>query len=754
MRSRNSPKEKIGRRSFLSGIFSFGILASIPSFSAKVLAFSAPRLRKARTSVANVLWSWGAGGSGRLANGGIADVNSATSTGLNPVTAIAAGGEHSLLLKGGTLWVAGRNNNGQLGDSSSTNRSTPVQVGSATDWSAISAGDYHSLVLKTNNTLWSFGLNISGQLGDGTTTQRSSPMQIGSLSNWSKISGGANHSLAIKTDGTLWAWGSNTQGQLGNSSHTPTSSPIQITTDTTWSKIAAGGRHSLAIKSNGTLWAWGSNEMGQLGLVISTPIQSGNFTWSMIANRKDPTGTTLDIGGGVGIRSDGTLWAWGYNGNYQIGDGTNVPKESPVQIGTETDWAYITVGPFTSYAIKTTGTLWSCGENSTGELGLGDRVTKSTFVQVGALSDWSKVAAGDAHVLAVKTDGTLWSWGGSAGVSAGVLGSGGVGAKRSSPVHVGSAVNWSNVAAGGQNSYALTSTGTIWGWGDTNNGQVGIGDGIGKVSTPVQIGTDTTWTSIVAGTRHAVALKSDGTLWTWGYNQNGECGLGNTIERSTPVQVASSNTWASIGASKYNTWAITPAGVMWGTGYADPEAMFLGSGAIRISSMIQIAGTSWSKVFGGVQGGMALKTDGTLYAWGRPIMGSSAIPFFSPVQVGTSTLWTEVAAGDNHTTAIQSNGTMWQCGDALNGSISAAMWVSAVPTKIGTISPWLKVVARGRSNFALRTDGTAWSWGNNANGKLGIGDSVWRSSPVQIGTAVGWVEIAAGTTHTLGRKNT
>ncbi|MFS4459910.1 chromosome condensation regulator RCC1 [Bdellovibrio sp. HCB2-146] len=752
MPSRKSPSEKIGRRSFLNGIFGLGILASIPSLPAKVFAISAPRLRRAKRSVANVLWSWGAGGSGRLANGGTTDVTTATSTGIAPITGIAAGAEHSLLLKSGTLWVSGRNNNGQLGDATTVNKSTPMQVGSAADWSVISAGEYHSVALKTNNTLWSFGLNTLGQLGDGTTTQKSSPIQIGSLSNWSKIAGGANHTLAIKTDGTLWAWGSNTQGQIGNSTHTSISSPIQITTDTTWTKIAAGGRHSLGIKSNGTLWAWGSNEMGQLGLVISTPIQSGSFTWTMVANRKDDSANTYDFAGGMGIRSDGTLWAWGYNENGQMGDGTLVNKESPVQIGTESDWAYVAVGPYSSYAIKTTGTLWAVGENGTGELGLGDRVDKSTFVQVGALSDWAKIASGDSHVVAVKTDGTLWSWGSSL---SGSLGYGTASTKRSSPSQVGSAVNWSNVAAGGENSYAITTTGTIWGWGDALHSQVGNGASSGNVSTPVQIGTDTTWVSIAAGTRHAVGLKADGTMWTWGYNFNGELGLGNTTERSTPVQVASGHTWASIGASRLNTFAISSTGVLWATGYADAEWMFLGSGVTtRVSSFIQISGTNWSKVMGGTQGGMALKTDGTLYAWGRPLSGASAIPFFSPVQVGTSTLWAEVAAGDNHTTAIQSNGTIWQCGDALNGSIAMGMWVNAVPTKIGTVSIWSKVSARGRSNIALRTDGTAWSWGNNANGKLGLGDTTWRSTPTQIGTTNGWVEVAAGTAHMLGRKNT
>src|SRR3989337_2999238 len=131
--------------------------------------------------------------------------------------------------------------------------------------SQIAAGSYHTLAIKSDGTLWAWGYNYSGQLGDGTTSNKTTPVQIGTGTNWSQIAAGGYHTLAIKSDGTLWAWGGNSFGQLGDGTSSDyKTTPVQIGTGTNWSQIAAGGYHTLAIKSDGTLWAWG-NYYGQLG---------------------------------------------------------------------------------------------------------------------------------------------------------------------------------------------------------------------------------------------------------------------------------------------------------------------------------------------------------------------------------------------------------------------------------------------------------------------------------------------------------
>lgn len=189
----------------------------------------------------------------------------------------------------GTLWTWGENTYGQLGHSDIVSKSTPVKVGSLTNWSAVSCGRFHFLAIKTDGTLWACGENTDAQLGIGTSgaTHRSSPVQVGSLTNWATVACSNNHNLAIKTDGTLWAWGSNLWGQLGVGNVISHSSPVQIGTLAGWKEVQASASQSLALRTNGTMWAWGENTNGRLGLgdVIhrSSPVQVGSLnTWQRL----------------------------------------------------------------------------------------------------------------------------------------------------------------------------------------------------------------------------------------------------------------------------------------------------------------------------------------------------------------------------------------------------------------------------------------------------------------------------------------
>ena len=195
---------------------------------------------------------------------------------------IAPGTYHTLAIKNdGSLWAWGYNYYGQLGDGTNTNRNTPVQIGTATNWASISAGFYYSLAIKNDGTLWAWGYNTFGQLGIGNTTNQLSPVQVGTANNWASVSAGYQHSLAIKTDGTLWAWGYNNGGQLGDGTYTSRNTPEQIGTATNWANISAGGyfisnyryEFSIATQTNGSLWAWGANAQGQLGDGTNTKYQ-------------------------------------------------------------------------------------------------------------------------------------------------------------------------------------------------------------------------------------------------------------------------------------------------------------------------------------------------------------------------------------------------------------------------------------------------------------------------------------------------
>jgi alpha-tubulin suppressor-like RCC1 family protein len=202
---------------------------------------------------------------------------------LSSIVALSAGGRHSLAVKSdGTVWAWGRNTVGQLGDGSSTASNLPIQVkdpagsGTLSGITAVAAGDYHSVVRKSDGTVWAWGENYSGKLGDNTATSRTLPVQVtgpggaGTLTNVSAISAGCNHTVALKNDGTVWAWGYNSRGELGNNTTTPSPFPVQVVTAGSApfgsvAYISAGCEHTMAQKTDGTIWVWGNGDYGQLG---------------------------------------------------------------------------------------------------------------------------------------------------------------------------------------------------------------------------------------------------------------------------------------------------------------------------------------------------------------------------------------------------------------------------------------------------------------------------------------------------------
>ena len=352
--------------------------------------------------------------------------------------------------------------------------------------------------------LWSWGRSNFGQLGLGNTTDYSSPKQVGALNTWASIEAGQQSNqragYAIKTNGTLWSWGKNDYGQLGLGNTTNYSSPKQIGALTSWLKISGGSYGSVsAIKTDGTLWSWGYNGNGQLGLGnttnYSSPKQVGALTsWSIVSSSY----------GTLAIKTNGTLWSWGRNSQGQLGLGNTTYYSSPKQVGSLTSWASVSANHYGSFAIKTDGTLWSWGENAEGQLGLGNTTQYSSPKQVGALTSWSKVFYGEGNqTISVKTNGTLWSWGSN---NVGQLGLSNT-TSYSSPKQVGALTDWSTPTAGANTSGCLKTDGTIWMWGDNQYGQLGVGSTVNK-SSPVQVGAATVWTSISTSQFFTLGLRA------------------------------------------------------------------------------------------------------------------------------------------------------------------------------------------------------------------------------------------------------
>jgi alpha-tubulin suppressor-like RCC1 family protein len=352
------------------------------------------------------------------------------------------------------LWTWGRNSQGQLGDGTTVDKSSPEQVGILTDWEDVNAGaDYGDTTVgvKTDGTLWACGENSFGQLGLGhiSPNKYSSPVQVGALEDWSDAGGvGAQITAVIKTDGTLWTWGNNYKGPLGLGDQAPRSSPVQVGTDKDWSEVSGGNVYILALKTNGKLYSWGDNFYGTLGLGDqvnrSSPVQVGtDVNWSRVSAGRSSS---------AAIKTNGKLYSWGDNFNGQLGYGATTSGHwAPEQVGTDEDWSEVEMSGTHMTAIKTDGTLWTCGVNYIGQLGLGNTANRSAPVQVGIDVDWSSAAAGYGHTAALKTGGTLWAWGDG---GHGQLGDG-TNADKSSPVQVGTDEDWSTVDCGRNFTVAL-----------------------------------------------------------------------------------------------------------------------------------------------------------------------------------------------------------------------------------------------------------------------------------------------------------
>jgi len=334
----------------------------------------------------------------------------------------------------------------------------------------------------------------------------------------SKLAAGMDHTAIINSDGTLWAWGANFNGSVGDGTNAHRNTPVQVGSDNDWASITACNRHTFALKSDGTLWAWGGNHWGQLGdgttTSRNTPVQIGSGDdWASVTASSNHT---------LALKSDGTLWAWGNNSIGQLGNGGTAARNTPVQIGSDNDWASVTAGgEVYTLALKSDGTLWAWGGNSDG---FGDGVTTNsrTPIQIGSDNDWTSIKAIHYRAFALKSDGTLWAW--SRELEDGTWGD------HNMFVQIGSDNDWISLTAGGLSgfetqAFALKSNGTLWAWGYNANGQLGDGTNHAR-SEPVQVGSDNDWVSVTAGERHTIALKSDGTFWTWGGGWFGQLGNG------------------------------------------------------------------------------------------------------------------------------------------------------------------------------------------------------------------------------------
>ena len=332
---------------------------------------------------------------------------------------------------------------------------------------------------------------------------------------------------------------------------------------------------------------------------------------------------------------------------------------------------------------------------------------------------------------------------------------------RSSPVQVGSSTTWSQIISGANHIIATKTDGTLWAWGRNDNGQLGFNDVINR-SSPVQVGVATTWNLVSVGSYSVMATKTDGTLWLWGNNNAGQLGLNDSgVYRSSPVQVGSATNWSLIDGGNATFVAIKTDGTLWIWGDNSQGQLGLNDVNVSKSSPTQVgSGTDWSKINAGGNHILAIKTDGTLWAWGLNNAGqvgnNSVSNRSSPVQVGSSTTWSQINTGPGSTLSLstKTDGTLWSWGSNFTGQLGHGDTVyRSSPTQVGVATTWSQISVGQRTVGTIKTDGTLWTWGSNVSGVLGNNSVVNRSSPVQVGSSTTWNLVNVGSYSVIARTS-
>jgi alpha-tubulin suppressor-like RCC1 family protein len=764
---------------------------------------------------------------------------------------VALGESYTLAISSDrTLWAWGNNNSYQLGlgATSSMTITLPTKVGNDTDWAIVASGYYHSFGIKINGSLWSWGTNEYGQLGIGVTSDFvTEPILVGSDSDWLRIVGGANHSIGLKLTGTLWSWGYNSLGQLGlgdSGVGTERSSPTQIGTSSDWYKIASGASHTLGLQTNGILYAWGWNTDRQLGYSDckdrNTPTQINTHSdWDIIGAGYSTS---------VAHKTNGAIWKWGR------GDGFD-----PMPIGTDSDWNAVSAGGADAennyaFALKSNRTIWAWGYNIYGQLGLNDVNERTEPVQVNTLGDWFSIICGGYHTIGVKTNGFLWVWGAN---DYGQLGLGDT-FNRYIPYPLGSPspplsliasfasssqinLSWSDISSNesgfrierkmnitgsweqinsitaGINSYSdisadgfassttyyyrvrgyndmgdspysneaytalsgnlakvkagyhtvlLKTDGKIWVWGYNFYGQLGLGDNGTDRNTPTQMGSNSDWSDIAAGWYHTLGIKTSGTLWSWGFNDAGRLGLGDSgspeKDRNTPAQVGTDSDWVNIDGCIHSI-GVKSNGTLWTWGYNSYGQLGLGdsfSSNNRNTPSLVGTDSDWINAKGGYEHTVGLKTNRTIWSWGRNDKGQLGLGGsgdgtnrLTPTQVGTDSDWVNIDGGYTDTFGVKSNGILWVWGSNNMGQLGLGDSIQRnTPCLVQAGSDWVNIEGGCRYTIGMKNNGTIWSWGRNNYGQLGLGDTINRDTPSSVNADVSWSNIAAGYHHAISSK--
>jgi alpha-tubulin suppressor-like RCC1 family protein len=671
---------------------------------------------------------------------------------------VGCGNRHTaILLADGSVRTVGANDSGQLGLNDTTNRLTPVQVSGITSAIATAGGQFHTAVLLADGTVRTFGYNGTGALGVNDNTNRLTPVQVFGISSSAvAVACGIYLTVILLADGTVRTFGLNNNGQLGiNVNGGTRQTPVTVLNITSATAVAGGGTNAIVLLADGTVRTFGANNYGQLGVndnaTRQTPVQVFGISSSATAVACGRYHSAV-------LLADGTVRTFGNNVLGQLGiDVNGGTRQTPVQVLNISTATAVVCGQSHTAILLTDGTVRTVGQNNSGQLGVNDTTNRSTPVQVfGISSSATAIAGGQYHTAVLLQDGTVRTFGQNTYGQLGVNDT----TSRLTPVQViaAGAVSRGKVAGGVDHTAVLLADGTVRTFGVNTYGQLGVNDKTSRL-TPVQVfGISSSATVVACGYYHTAVLLADGTVRTFGRGAAGQLGINDGTDRSTPVQVFGiSSSATALACGWYFTAVLLADGTVRTFGQNDQGQLGVNDVANRLTPVTVLNITSATAVAGGRAHTAILLADGTVRTFGYNASGQLGINVaggnrLTPVQVLNITSATAVACGYYHTAVLLADGTVRTFGDCSWGqlgiNVSGGFQSRLTPVTVLNITSATAVGCGGVFTTFLLADGTVRVCGQNVFGQIGVNDTTDRPTPVQVwGISSSATAIACGGYH-------
>ena len=654
---------------------------------------------------------------------------------------VSSGNYYTLALdEKGKIWSWGDNSKGQLGNGKSNEVVIkPTKINSDMEYLQVVANEkgisFNScLALDREGNIWSWGQNARGQLGNGEIGFDKDvliPTKITNGIKYTQIETTESGGVALDSDGNIWTWGSNSYGELGNGlKGEAVLVPTKVTNGVKYTQISGGSSNVLALDSEGNLWTWGYNYHGQLGNG-SIGRNANVLVPTKITNGIKYTQISADVHC-LALDNEGNIWSWGYNSGGQLGNGLEGEDVLiPTKVTNGTKYIQIEVGyGRNSLALDNEGNIWSWGENDDGALGNGKRKENVLIpTKVTSGKKYVQISAGYENSLALDEEGNIWG--------CGENDYGQLGLEQTAMYWTQTTVKLNKISTNGEDSAGLDEKGNIWTWGYNNNGQIGNGQkGDGIYHVPIQVTNGIEYVQVSVGDSHMIALDSEGNIWSWGNNREGQLGNGSKGEDVlVPTKVTNGIKYTQISADQH-CLALDEEGNIWSWGSNSKGQLGNGESGFDKNVLIPTKitnGTTYTSIVAGNSITLALDNEGNIWAWGdnddgklgNGESGYNENVVLIPTKITNETKYKQISAGFDHSLALDEEGNIWSWGGNSSGQLgngkSGYSENVLIPTKITNGTKYTSIVAGNNTTLALDNDGNLWFCGSNTIGILGMG---------------------------------